>query len=41
MKSRWLFAFSMTLLLTCAVSYAGTLFDDFTSGKLEDVWEIR
>jgi len=40
MKSQWLFAVSMTLFLTCAVSYAGTLFDDFTSGNLEDVWEI-
>ncbi len=40
MKSRWLFAVSMTLFLACAVSYAGTLFDDFTSGELEDVWEI-
>jgi hypothetical protein len=28
------------LFMACAASYAGTLFDDFTSGKLEDVWEI-
>ncbi len=41
MKSQWLFAVSVTLFLVCAVSYAGTMFDDFTSGKLEDVWEIR
>jgi len=41
MKSQWLFAVSITLFLACAVSYAGTMFDDFTSGKLEDVWEIR
>ena len=41
MKFRWLFAVSMTLLLACAVSYAGTLFDEFKSDKLQDVWEIR
>lgn len=41
MKSQWLFAAGMTLILACAVSYAGTMFDDFASGKLEDVWEIR
>lgn len=40
MKFQWLFAVSMTLFMACAISYAGTLFDDFTSGKLEDVWEI-
>lgn len=40
MRSQWLFAVSMTLFLACAVSYAGTMFDEFTSGKLEDVWEI-
>ncbi len=40
MKSQWLLAVSMSLLLACAVSYAGTIFDDFKSGELEDVWEI-
>ncbi len=40
MKLQWLSAVSMTLLLTCAVSYAGTVFDEFISGNLEDVWEI-
>lgn len=41
MKFRGLFAVSVTLLLACAVSYAGTLFDEFKSDKLQDVWEIR
>ena len=40
MKLQWLFAASVTLFLACAVSYAGTLFDDFTSGELEECWEI-
>jgi hypothetical protein len=41
MKFQWTFAVIMILLLACAVSFAGTMFDDFTSGKLEEVWEIR
>ncbi len=40
MKFQWPLAVSITLFLACAVSYAGTMFDDFTSGKLEEVWEI-
>ena len=40
MRSQWLFVVSMILFLVCASSYAGTLYDEFTSGKLEDVWEI-
>lgn len=40
MRFQWLFAVSIALSLACAVSHAGTLYDDFTSGKLDDVWEI-
>ena len=40
MKLQWLLAFSMTLLLTCSVGYAGMVYDEFISGNLEDVWEI-
>ncbi len=40
MRFQWLFVVSMILFLVCAFSYAGTLYDEFTSGKLEDVWEI-
>ena len=40
MRFQWLFAVSISLLLACTVGYAGTVFDDFKSGELEDVWEI-
>ena len=40
MKSQCSLAVSIILLLACAVSFAGTMFDDFTSGTLEEVWEI-
>ena len=40
MKVKWLFAVIMALLLGFGTSYAGTLYDEFMSGKLEDVWEI-
>jgi len=40
MKSRWLFVVGITLFLTCFATYAGTVFDDFSSGELADVWEI-
>jgi len=41
MRFQWSLAIGITLFFACAVSFAGTIFDDFTSGKLEDVWEIR
>ena len=40
MKYQRSFAVSITLFLVCAVGYAGTLYDEFISAKLEDVWEI-
>ncbi|MFC1714307.1 hypothetical protein ACFL6S_11620 [Candidatus Poribacteria bacterium] len=40
MKYQRSFAVSVILFLFCAVSYAGTIYDEFMSAELEDVWEI-